>query len=192
MPQLNPDNLIESWRREEAQPFIGWDFSYLAGRMIEEQPPWSYMERAAALMERASAVIDMDTGGGERLLELRPHWPEKVVATEAYPPNFKLATARLAPYGVAVVDVPLSETDPMPFAAGEFDLALNRHASFNPAEVARILAPGGAFLTQQVHGLWAHDLLAAFDAKPQWPDATAEHYTPLLEAAGLQIVTVQN
>ena len=74
---------------------------------------------------------------------------------------------------------------------GEFDLVLNRHAAFNPAEVARILAPGGAFLTQQVHGMWAWDLLAAFGATPQWPDATPVKYVPRLRAAGLEIVTVK-
>ena len=79
----------------------------------------------------------------------------------------------------------------MPFAAGEFDLVLNRHAGFNANEVARILAPGGTFLTQQVHGLWAYDLLAVFDAKPQWPESTPEKVVPQLQAAGLTIVDVQ-
>jgi hypothetical protein len=36
------------------------------------------------------------------------------------------------------------------------------------------------------------DLLAAFDAKPQWPDATPEKYLPRLEAAGLEIINHQN
>ena len=85
------------------------------------------------------------------------------------------------------MDIQLGDDEPMPFQDGEFDLVLNRHAAFNPAEVARVLAPGGTFLTQQVHGLWAHDLLAAFDARPQWPDATPEKYVPKLEAAGLTI-----
>lgn len=66
---------------------------------------------------------------------------------------------------------------------------LNRHAAFNAGEVARILAPGGTFLTQQVHGLYAHDLMAAFDAKPQWPDASLEKYVPRLNAGGLTIIT---
>jgi hypothetical protein len=57
--------------------------------------------------------------------------------------------------------------------------------------VARILAPGGTFLTQQVHGLWAYDLLAVFGAKPQWPNATPEKYVPELKAAGLTIVNSQ-
>lgn len=189
---MNQEALIENWKYEEQQPFIGWDFSYLDGRMLEEQPDWSYSARAAELMKQSSSVLDLDTGGGERFLKLREYWPQKVVATEHYPPNFKLATERLTPFGAKVVDIHLSDFGPMPFADGEFDLVLNRHAAFNPNEVARVLTLDGTFLTQQVHGLWAVDLLAAFDAKPQWPDATPEKYLPRLKAAGLEIVNHQD
>jgi len=184
---MNLDELVEAWRGEEQEPFCGWDFSHLDGRMIEEQAPWSYSTRAAELMRQAAAVIDMGTGGGERLLKLQEYWPKKVVATEEYPPNLRLATERLSRFGVRVVDVPLTDYDPMPFADGEFDLVLNRHSGLNAREVARILAPGGRFLTQQVHGLWAYDLIAAFEAKPQWPEATLEKYVPQLEAAGMTV-----
>ena len=189
---MNREDLLAAWLREEAEPFSGWDFACLAGRMVEDDPPWEYLARAAALMQTASSVVDLDTGGGERFLELRPFWPAKVVVTEGYPPNFALVEQRLAPLGVQVLSVRLTDSDPMPFAGGEFDLLLNRHAAFNPAEVARVLAPGGAFLTQQVHGLWADDLLAAFGAAPQWPDAAPEKYVPRLRAAGLTIVDVQD
>jgi len=135
--------LIESWKEEESRPFTGWDFSYLDGRMLEDQPPWSYLTRADELMCQSTAVLDMGTGGGERLLRLREHWPGKVVA--------------------------------------------NRHSGLNCDEVARILLPGGTFLTQQVHGLWAQDLLAVFGVWPQWPDATPADYLPRLKGAGLQI-----
>ncbi len=149
---MKPRDLIDQWTREEQQPFAGWDFSYLKGRITEDPLPWSYAARAAELMHLATAMVDLDTGGGEWLLELRDDWPPHVVATEGYPPNFKLATERLAPLGVLVSPVELRDDDPLPFADRAFDLVLNRHAAFNPAEVARILAPGGTFLTQQVHG----------------------------------------
>jgi SAM-dependent methyltransferase len=184
---MYPNELIDNWKHEERAPFSGWDFSHLDGRMIEEQAPWSYSTRAADLMRQASSVIDLGTGGGERLLKLRPYWPKKVAATEDYPPNVRLATERLSPFGAHVVDVPLTDTGPMPFADGEFDLVLNRHAGFNAGEVARILAAGGSFLTQQIHGLWAYDLLAVFGARPQWPQSTLEKYVPQLKAAGLTI-----
>jgi len=188
---MNQTDLLAAWTQEEAQPFTGWDFAYLDGRMIEGDLPWDYVERAAALMDGASSVLDMDTGGGERLLEMRPHWPGRVVATEEYPPNLALARARLAPLGVDVQDVAITDHDPLPFADGEFDLALNRHSAINTAEVARILAPGGRFLTQQVHGMWAWDLLQVFGATPQWPDATPAHYVPCLQKAGMEIVQVR-
>ena len=188
---VNRDELVETWLREERQPFSGWDFSYLDGRIKKEREPWSYLDRAAELMRRSSSVVDLDTGGGEKLLSLRDHWPARVVATEDYAPNFKLAMERLSPLGVEVVKVAVSDDDPMPFADGEFDLVLNRHADFNSSEVARVLSRGGTFLTQQVNGMWMWDLQAAFDATPEFPDATPEKYVPLLEQAGLTIENVE-
>lgn len=189
---MNEHELLHTWEREEIQPFAGWDFSYLTNRMIEEQPPWSYLDRAAELMQNTTSVIDMDTGGGERFLQLQEHWPQRVVATENYAPNTLLAHDRLAPLGVDVLMADSSEIGLMPFGSGTFDLILNRHSSFNSAEIARILSPGGTFLTKQVHGLWAQDLLAVFGASPQWPQATPERYVPMLKAAGLTIVTVED
>jgi SAM-dependent methyltransferase len=188
---LTDAELLAAWEREEQRLFTGWDFSYLAGRMHQEQAPWSYTARAAALLDGSSCVLDLGTGGGERLLGLRGHWPPRLTATEDYPPNLRLATQRLAPLGVRVVPVRLADDAPMPFADGEFDLVLDRHSAFNWNEVARVLARGGMFLTQQVHGRWAEDLLAAFGATPQWPDATPEKYVPALEATGLSIVDVR-
>lgn len=191
MMSVDRDELVESWLRDEEEPFIGWDFSYLKGRIKGEREPWSYLDRAGELMRRSSSVIDLDTGGGEKFSRLREHWPARVVATEDYEPNFKLASERLSPLGVEVVKVAVTDTDSMPFADGEFDLVLNRHAAFNSSEVARVLSQGGTFLTQQVHGMWLWDLQAAFDAAPEFPDATPGKYVPLLEAAGLTIVTVE-
>ncbi len=186
------DEWIESWKREEREPFTGWDFSHLDGRMLEDQAPWSYSTRAAQLMKHASSLLDMGTGGGERLLKLKEDWPQKVVVTEDYPPNFKLASERLSPFQVKVVNVPLTDYDPMPFTDGEFDLVLNRHSGLNTSEVARILSKGGTFLTQQIHGLWADDLIAAFEATPKWPDSTPDKYVPLLKAAGMKIVDTRD
>ena len=188
---VNRDELVETWLREERQPFVGWDFSYLDGRISGEREPWSYLDRAAELMRRSSSVVDLDTGGGEKLLRLRDDWPARVAATEDYAPNFELACERLSPHGVEILKVAVSDTEPMPFADGEFDLVLNRHAGFNSSEVARVLSSGGTFLTQQVHGMWLWDLQAAFDATPEFPDATPEKYVPLLREAGLTIANVE-
>jgi SAM-dependent methyltransferase len=87
--------------------------------------------------------------------------------------------------------MPSSETAPMPFRDGVFGLVLNRHGAFNATEVARVLRRGGIFLSQQVHGLWAADLLAEFGATPRWPDASPGRYVPRLESAGLVVEDVR-
>lgn len=180
------DSLVEVWRRQERHAFVGCDFSHLDGRMIEGQPPWSFSRRAAELMLASESVLDMDTGGGEQLLTLREHWPTRVVATEAHPPNVEVARARLEPVGCSVIDVPWHRT-PMPFADGESDPILNRHSPFQTDEVARMLAPGVTFLTQQVHWMWAHDLLAVFGVQLPQPKTTLEATSAAVEAAGLVI-----
>ncbi len=183
--------LLEMWKAEEELPFTGWDFSYLDGRMMLDQPPWSYTSRAKELMRRASSVLDIATGSGERLLEMRDCWPGRVVATEGYPPNLALASRRLEPLGVWVVEADSDEFSPMPFADGEYELVTNRHAALHLDEIARILASGGALLTRQVDGMWAHDLLAIFGAYPQWPEASPQKYVPWLKRVGLELIDLR-
>lgn len=189
---MNPETYIALWQQEEQTPFTGWDFSHLEGRMTEEQPPWSYSARAAEVLQGAASVLDMGTGGGERLLKLREHWPAKVVVTEDYPPNVRLATERLSPLGVRVEVVELTRDGTLPFDDAEFDVVLNRQSGFNPAEVARILTPGGTFLMQQIDGRWGYDLMAVFGAEPQWPDETLANCVTWIQDAGLTIVTAED
>ena len=188
---MDSEVLINEWKAEAERPIVGWDFSYLDGRMLLEEPPWSYTSRATQLMRSVPSVLDIATGGGERLLAMRASWPETVVVTEGHPPNLKLARERLEPLGVRVVEADNDEYSPIPFEDGEFTLVLNRHGALHVDEIARILVPGGRLLTQQVHGLWAQDLLAVFDARPQWPDATPQKYVPWLHTTGFEVVDVQ-
>jgi SAM-dependent methyltransferase len=189
---MDDSSLIAMWEREERQPFSGWDFAHIEGRKIEEAPPPWYPARAAELMRSARSVVDLDTGGGERLLELRPYWPARVWATEGYAPNVKLATERLTPLGVQVVAVESRDDVLLPFEDASFDLVLNRHGGCLPMpEIARVLAPGGALLTQQVHGQTLIDLLTHFGASPQWPEATPAYYIPRIAAAGLELMTLR-
>ena len=188
---MDSAQLLKEWKAEEEKQIIGWDFSYLDGRMMLGEPSWSYTKRAREMMRGATSVLDIATGGGERLLAMRDDWPETVVVTEGYPPNVKLASERLEPLGVRVVEAENDEYSPMPFKDGEFALVLNRHGALYVDEIARILVAGGRLLTRQVHGMWAHDLLAAFGVQPQWPDATPQKYVPWLQSAGFDVVDVR-
>ena len=45
---MDSEVLIKEWKAEAERPIVGWDFSYLDGRMLLEEPPWSYTNRARA------------------------------------------------------------------------------------------------------------------------------------------------
>ena len=178
------DTLIERWRRDATAPFQGWDFSYLSGRLVESEPGWSYLALARSAVERSQDLLDIATGGGEILSSLGP-FPGRATAVEGYVPNLPVARRRLEPLGVAVFEA--NTASGMPFEDGRFDLVLNRHGGFRPAEMVRILKSGGVFLTQQVGGDNLADLAGRFGAKLAWPNNTLAGISQALAALGMTI-----
>jgi hypothetical protein len=164
--------------------FKGWDFSWLTGRMDGGILPWDYGSLARATLPHATRLLDVDTGGGEVLASLAPL--PAAIATEPYPPNVPIATARLAPLGV---DVRAGRASALPVADEDVNLVLNRHGSLDATETARVLTPRGVFLTQQVgsrNDLAFNDALGVPPPSP--PDAHTLHSTvAALEDVGLVI-----
>src|SRR5260370_39077516 len=80
----------------------GWDFSWLNGRASEERPAWGYARMMGERMARASASLDIQSGGGEVLAGVA-RLPALTVATESWPPNIARATQRLHPPAGGVV-----------------------------------------------------------------------------------------
>ncbi len=174
-----------------AAPFAGWDFSWLDGRKTDFTLPWDYSARARARMQGIGAMLDMGTGGGEVLASLAP-FPSRVCATETYPPNVAIARERLEPLGVDLRDTRgAPDNVRLPFDDAAFDLVINRHESYVPAEVLRILRPGGHFVTQQCGGYGEVDLIEYFKGTIEPMDWTVAVASRQLEEAGFEIIDSQ-
>ncbi|WBB51317.1 class I SAM-dependent methyltransferase [Verrucosispora sp. WMMA2044] len=173
-----------------AAPVEGWAFDWLAGRATEERPPWGYARLVAARMAKVRAALDIDTGGGEVLAEV-PHPPPLLVATEAWPPNVPVARANLAPLGASVVAV--AGDAPLPFRAAAFDLVVSRHpVRTDWPEVARVLRPGGTFLSQQIGPGTVRELSEAILGPLPPPEHRhPEHAVAAARAAGLTVVDLR-
>jgi SAM-dependent methyltransferase len=92
-------------------------------------------------------LLDIDTGGGEVLLSFG-HPYENTAATENYLPNVQLCKETLLPLGIDFKQA--DGKGVLPFADASFHMVINRHGDFNPAELWRVLKPGGIFVNQQV------------------------------------------
>lgn len=175
---------LDQWLQDAAAPFEGWDFSHLAGRFTEGEPPWDYLALARAAASQAFDILDVATGGGEIFAGLAP-FPGRATAVEGFVPNLPVARRRLEPLGVPVFQG--NTRSGMPFDDESFDLVLNRHGGFRAAEMYRILKPGGVFLTQQVGGDNLADLTSAFGAQLPYPDNTLARVREAFAALGAEI-----
>lgn len=142
-------DLAALWREEEDLAHIrGWDFSHIQGRYSGDAGlPWDYRQEVLERLRPEMKLLDVDTGGGEFLLSLG-HPYDNTSATEAYPPNVCLCRRTLSPLGIDFR--PEGEGGRLPFDAGTFDMVINRHGSLHVPEIARVLKPGGIFVTEQV------------------------------------------
>jgi SAM-dependent methyltransferase len=186
----DPKEFEELVAEGDAVPLEGWDFSWFEGRATEERPPWGYAKLAAERMRRATAALDIQTGGGE-VLSTVPTVPPLLVATESWGPNVAVARDRLLAWGAFVVAI--GDGPALPFVDAAFDLVVSRH----PVvvlwdEIARVLEPGGSYLSQQV-GAGSNRALTEFMMGPQPVDRarSPEHAVAAAERAGLEVVDLR-
>jgi len=122
------------YERAQRAAVAGWDFSFLDNRYLAEDLPWDYKQIVESYLKKAGSLLDIDTGGGEFIADLKP-LPACTVATENYGPNVALAAQRLEPLGVKVVECDAEST--LPFR--DRTLVINRHGSLHVPEVLRVL-----------------------------------------------------
>jgi SAM-dependent methyltransferase len=138
--------VIEWLKREEAVPFSGWDFSYIANRMSRLPPPWSFEDLANEALRTSSRALDLGTGGGERVSRMVGSAGGHLFATEGYAANVPVARERLRPLGVRLI---ACSSLHLALRDSSFDLILSSKTAFNASEVARVLMPAGRLLTEQ-------------------------------------------
>lgn len=146
---MNKNELKKHWLNEEKAAHIhGWDFSHIKDRYTEETDlPWDYKKIVRSYLKEDDNLLDIDTGGGELLLEFN-HPYGKTYATEFYIPNVELCKKELLPLGIHFKYD--GDYNNLPFYDESFDIITNCHGSFDAYELYRILKPGGIFITEQV------------------------------------------
>ncbi|GAA4527522.1 class I SAM-dependent methyltransferase [Brachybacterium paraconglomeratum] len=178
---------LQRWREALAQQPTEEDFSALTGYR-EEEPPWRWRTLVENLAPMADRVLVLGTGRGEALAALVDVLPEHTSATEGWAPHLPVARKRLAPLGIDVHEHDSAVAGSrLPFADASFDLVLSRHESFAAADIARVLRPGGTFLTEQVGVDDGQEIRELFSMDDAQSEATLESTMHALSRAGLRI-----
>ena len=152
----------------------GWDFS----RMNTSHPPtpWDYGSVVRSHLRPTDSVIDLGTGGGERLLEFR-YDARLLVGVDIDVEMIRRAETNSASAGAKNVHFRVGTG---PEVNGHFDVVINRHAPFEPEAIRELLPVDGTFITQQVGEHNMANVKTAFHvAAPQEPVVRPEMFTKI-------------
>lgn len=156
---------LEELRRiaDEVGQRRGWSFARV--REERDPAPWDYEDVVRRYLQADSRVLDIGTGGGERFLPLALYIGYGV-GIDADPDMVAVARQNTPPSLKPSVAFEVMTGDALRFPDGDFDVVLNRHAPVNVAEIARVLRPGGVFITQQVGARNTANICTRFGCGP--------------------------
>ncbi|HEX3722192.1 MAG TPA: class I SAM-dependent methyltransferase [Nitrolancea sp.] len=125
----------------------GWNF---ASMKVDCDPvPWDYEDVVREYLWSDCRVLDIGTGGGEVFLRLAPLFREGI-GIDADPEMIRVAGENSPVSMCDRVSFLTMPAEALRFPDASFDVILNRQAPFVLAEIARVLRPGGIFVSQQV------------------------------------------
>lgn len=179
------DNLERVVERARAAPEGGRPPTALGDPL-----PWDFEGRARVLALRADTVLDLTAGAGELLEgvigESDPETRPLVLAADRRARHLEEAHARLGDRALLLRASPQA----IPFRPGAVDLALLRHRPFNARQLAALVRPGGAILTEQVHASNWRELREYFPRAAAPPDDLEEN-KKVLRRAGFDLIDVR-
>ena len=132
---------------ESAGKREGWDFSKI--NYTRESVPWKYCEVVQNYLKPISYVLDIGTGGGERLIEFASFF-KKGVGIDFDTDMIEKAKENMPVYLEDKISFLVMSAEKLKFPENTFDIVLNRHAPLYPKEIIEVLKPAGFFITEQV------------------------------------------
>jgi SAM-dependent methyltransferase len=142
--------VFESYSQEALEQVLGgvharrgWDFSSMSD--ARRPVPWEYREVVLRYLRPSDTVLDIGTGGGERLRDLAGAFGSGL-GIDVDPAMVRFATENSAMPNLSF----RVGSDRLESVPETFDVIIGRHAPFDRGAVAAHLRPGGYFITQQV------------------------------------------
>lgn len=167
---------------------LGWDFSQV--RCISKGETWDLYRIASSKFNPTDLWLDIGTGGGEKVLQIASK-VHLLVGIDASCAMLETAQRNLERSGLSNVRFLSMDASALTFPDGFFDVVTTRHCLFNPKEVARVLKPGGWFLTQQVEPGDKQNLKEAFARGQDYNESKplGIRYAQALESVGFDRVS---
>src|ERR1700733_5606026 len=131
---------------------------------LRQPVPWEYHEVVLPYLGPSDAVLDIGTGGGERLRDLAGAFGSGL-GIDVDPAMVRFATENSAMPNLSF----RVGSDRLESVPETFDVIISRHAPFDRGAIAAHLRPAGFFITQQVGERNMACVKAALGQPPELP-----------------------
>jgi SAM-dependent methyltransferase len=165
----------------------GWDFSRVNCVTEGHAPDFYGLVRKAC--GKSDLLLDIGTGGGEKVLPLASD-VLLLVGIDQDAEMVETACRNAAAHGAPNVRFLRMEAERLAFPDGFFHVVSCRQSEFDAEEAARVLVPGGRFLTQQVSEGDKLNIKRAFGRETGKPGALRDRYIRELKEAGFRDIDV--
>ena len=144
---------------EYYQKLSNWEFDSFEIE-TESLTDWNLYDHLRRLAKPDSKVLDLGTGGGEKLLAFFPDCAE-ILGTDYSPAMIETANENLGKSGRKNITFRVMNNLEMDVPEGYFDVVVARHTITNPMQLKKCLKKGGHLLIRGVdkYDCWALKLL---------------------------------
>ena len=146
--------------KEYYEEIKDWDFSKFEIES-ESLTKWDLYEILNELANKDSKILDLGTGGGEKVLEFYPDCKE-ILATDFSEGMIETANKNLKESGRRNITFRLMDNLKMDVPDDYFDIVVARNTVTDPEQIIKCLKPGGYLLLRGVDKYDCHALKLLF------------------------------
>jgi len=140
---MSHDNYYEYYERLANWSFDEFDIH------SESLTDWNLYEILGSLTDKDSHILDLGTGGGEKLLAYYPDCAG-ILGTDYSPQMIATANENLTRSGRKNITFKVMDNLKMDVPSDYFDIVVARHTITDPAQIYQCLKPGGHLLIRGV------------------------------------------
>ena len=147
--------------KEYYEQIKDWNFDEFEIK-TERKTNWDMYKLLEELTDENSKVLDLGTGGGEKVLSKYPTYLKEVIATDLSSEMIKTANENLKKSGRKNIEFKIMDNLNMKTPKEYFDVVVARHTPTDPKQIYETLKPNGYLIVQGVDMFDCHELKRIF------------------------------
>lgn len=149
-----------------------WDFSDI-NCLVEKDGKWDMYEEISKHSNEKSLILDLGTGGGEKVLKCMPKKVGMIIGTDLSPKMIETAKKNALNYPEVKAKFTVMNNLKLEFPNELFDIVVARHTVINAKEIHRILSKSGILIVRGVDKYDCWDLKKLFGRGQAFNDKKA-------------------